>query len=209
MHPFVVHSNLDSEAITELLPLLLDILVLIEWLACYLDLDAGHDLDHALWEDCELGGFAPLLPAQTILNFSRKHSHARDGEKEKKVQVKRIIAAGKSLTEVVRVDQRIMCFNSKPERFIPGAVGEDFTKYSKQCELEEWKKNTETQLQQVKKYAEVVWVLPHTKVRKRKGMEQKEAPFMEVQVDKGGCCTKWIMHADLSRNLSLFFNPSP
>ena len=43
---------------------------------------------HALWEDSELRGFIPLLPAQTILDFSRKHSIGSDGDKERKARLK-------------------------------------------------------------------------------------------------------------------------
>ncbi|KAJ1384099.1 Tetratricopeptide-like helical domain superfamily [Sesbania bispinosa] len=74
----------------------------------------------ALWEDFELRGFLPLLPAQTILDFSRKHSLGSDGDKEKKARVKRILAAGKALANVVRVDQKMIYFDSKTKKFIIG-----------------------------------------------------------------------------------------
>ncbi|MCI36037.1 protein SMG7-like, partial [Trifolium medium] len=74
----------------------------------------------ALWEDFELRGFVPLLPAQTILDFSRKHSLGSDGEKERKARVKRILAAGKALANVVRVDQKMIYFDSKGKKFIIG-----------------------------------------------------------------------------------------
>ncbi|XVF69492.1 hypothetical protein PTKIN_Ptkin11bG0086600 [Pterospermum kingtungense] len=75
---------------------------------------------HALWEDFELRGFLPLVPAHSILNFSRKHSFASDGVKEKKARVKRIFAAGKALTSVIRVDQKTVCFDSKAKKFLVG-----------------------------------------------------------------------------------------
>ncbi|KAG6679137.1 hypothetical protein I3842_14G115700 [Carya illinoinensis] len=74
----------------------------------------------ALWEDLELRGFLPLLPAQTILDFSRKHSFGVDGNKEKIARVRRILAAGKHLANVVRVDQEPMRFDSKFKKFIIG-----------------------------------------------------------------------------------------
>ncbi|KAJ1432075.1 Tetratricopeptide-like helical domain superfamily [Sesbania bispinosa] len=74
----------------------------------------------ALWEDFELRGFVPLLPAQMILDFSRKHSLGSDGEKERKARVKRILAAGKALANVVRIDQKMIYFNSKGKKFIIG-----------------------------------------------------------------------------------------
>ncbi|KAF5447687.1 hypothetical protein F2P56_033219 [Juglans regia] len=72
----------------------------------------------ALWEDFELRGFLPLLPAQTILDFSRKHSFGGDGNKEKKARVRRILAAGKALANVVRVNQEPMRFDSKVKKFV-------------------------------------------------------------------------------------------
>ncbi|KAE9596306.1 putative telomerase activating protein Est1 [Lupinus albus] len=83
----------------------------------------------ALWEDIELRGFVPLLPAQTILDFSRNHSLGSGGEKERKARVKRILAAGKDLANVVRVDQKMICFNSKGKSFTIGVepqVSDDF-----------------------------------------------------------------------------------
>lgn len=75
----------------------------------------------ALPEDFELRGFTPLLPAQLILDFSRKHSFGSDGgNKEKKARIQRIIAAGKALANSVRVGQQRFYFDSKLKRFMIG-----------------------------------------------------------------------------------------
>ncbi|KAI5433324.1 hypothetical protein KIW84_020560 [Lathyrus oleraceus] len=83
----------------------------------------------ALWEDFELRGFVPLIPAQTILDFSRKHSFGSDREKERKSRVKRILAAGKALANIVRIDQKRIYFDSKGKKFIIGvepSISDDF-----------------------------------------------------------------------------------
>ncbi|KAE8657816.1 Protein SMG7 [Hibiscus syriacus] len=74
----------------------------------------------ALWEDFELRGFLPLVPAHAILDFLRKPSFVSDGDKGRKARVKRIIAAGKALANVIRVDQKIVCFDSKAKKFLIG-----------------------------------------------------------------------------------------
>ncbi|KAK8566455.1 hypothetical protein V6N13_002161 [Hibiscus sabdariffa] len=74
----------------------------------------------ALWEDLELRGFLPLVPAHAILDFSRKPSFVSDGDKERKARVKRILAAGKALANVIRVDQRTVYFDSKAKKFLIG-----------------------------------------------------------------------------------------
>ncbi|GKV26267.1 hypothetical protein SLEP1_g35604 [Rubroshorea leprosula] len=74
----------------------------------------------ALWEDFELRGFLPLLPAHTILDFSVKHSFRSDGNKEQKARLKRILAAGKALANIARVDQKTVCFDSKAKKFVIG-----------------------------------------------------------------------------------------
>ncbi|KAK8649695.1 hypothetical protein V6N13_139361 [Hibiscus sabdariffa] len=82
----------------------------------------------ALWEDFELRGFLPLVPAHTILDFSRKRSFLSDGDKEKKARVKRVLAAGKALANVIRVDQKNVCFDSKAKKFLIGVeISEDVT----------------------------------------------------------------------------------
>lgn len=73
----------------------------------------------ALWEDLELRGFLPLIPAQTILDFSRKHSGS-DGNKEKVARAKRILSAGKALANVVKIDQEPIYYNSKVKKFCTG-----------------------------------------------------------------------------------------
>ncbi|KAE8732373.1 Detected protein of confused Function [Hibiscus syriacus] len=75
----------------------------------------------ALWEDFELRGFLPLVPAHSILDFSRKRSFLSDGDKEKKARVKRVLAAGKALANVIRVDQENVSFDSKAKKFLIGA----------------------------------------------------------------------------------------
>ncbi|OVA01516.1 DNA/RNA-binding domain [Macleaya cordata] len=83
----------------------------------------------ALWEDFELRGFLPLLPAQLILDFSRKHSAGCDGSKEKRARVQRILAAGRALVNVVRIDQQGVYFDQKSKKFVIGVepqISEDF-----------------------------------------------------------------------------------
>lgn len=75
----------------------------------------------ALTEDFELRGFIPLLPAQLILDFSRKHSFGGDGGgKERIARVKRIVAAGKSLANVVRVGIEGVYFDNRMKKFVFG-----------------------------------------------------------------------------------------
>lgn len=74
----------------------------------------------ALSEDFELRGFVPLLPAQLILDFSRKHSFRSDGIKEKKARIQRIVAAGKALANVVRIGEEGIYFDTKSKRFVVG-----------------------------------------------------------------------------------------
>ncbi|CDP09550.1 unnamed protein product [Coffea canephora] len=84
----------------------------------------------ALSEDFELRGFVPLLPAQLILDFSRKHSFRSDSNKEKKARVQRIIAAGKALANVVRIGEEGIYFDTKSKRFVVGVepqVSDDFS----------------------------------------------------------------------------------
>ncbi|XP_074292441.1 nonsense-mediated mRNA decay factor SMG7-like [Silene latifolia] len=83
--------------------------------------EGGNDSQLALGEDFELRGFSPLLPAQSILDFSRKHSPGVGGSnKERRTRVKRIIAAGKALTSVAMVEQKAVSFDSNMKQFIIG-----------------------------------------------------------------------------------------
>lgn len=75
----------------------------------------------ALSEDFELRGFHPLVPAQLILDFSRKHMFGGDGgSREKTARVKRIIAAGKALANVVRVGHKGVYFDDRMKKFVFG-----------------------------------------------------------------------------------------
>lgn len=75
----------------------------------------------ALPEDFELKGFLPLIPAQTILDFSRKNSIGGDGGiKEKAARAQRIIAAVKALAGVVRIGHDEFYFDMKLMKFLIG-----------------------------------------------------------------------------------------
>ncbi|KAI3984196.1 hypothetical protein MKX01_011150 [Papaver californicum] len=66
----------------------------------------------ALREDFELRGFVPLLPAQLILDFSRKYSTGSDGgRQERRVRIQRILAAAKALMDVVRIEHQTIYFD--------------------------------------------------------------------------------------------------
>ena len=91
--------------------------------SCFFDMrtyDEGDTENRlALWEDFELRGFVPLVPAQIILKFSGNHSYIIDGStKEKKSRVQRILAAGKELTNIVTVDQKKIYFDSKARGYV-------------------------------------------------------------------------------------------
>ncbi|KAK9290918.1 hypothetical protein L1049_009097 [Liquidambar formosana] len=92
---------------------------------CFFDMSSYDESETAnrlaLWEDFELRGFLPLVPAQLILDFSRKHSFGVDGgAKEKQARVERIIAAGKALVNVVQVGQHGIYFDPKLKKFAIG-----------------------------------------------------------------------------------------
>uniref|UniRef100_A0A251UUL4 Putative ribosomal protein L3, Translation protein, beta-barrel domain protein n=1 Tax=Helianthus annuus TaxID=4232 RepID=A0A251UUL4_HELAN len=65
-----------------------------------------------------------------------------------------------------------------------------FTKYSKKFESDEGKKDIQSQLEKMKKYATVIRVLAHTQIRKMKGLKQKKAHLMEIQVNGGTVAQK-------------------
>jgi protein SMG7 len=69
----------------------------------------------ALWEDIELRGFLPLVPAQVILDFSRKGDA---GIKEKKMRVERIFAAGRALMSMVQIGPMKIYFDPGPKKFV-------------------------------------------------------------------------------------------
>ncbi|KAI3837901.1 hypothetical protein MKX03_019416 [Papaver bracteatum] len=85
----------------------------------YDDGETGNRL--ALREDFELRGYVPLLPAQLILDFSRKYSTGSDGgRQEKRVRIQRILAAVKALMDVVRIDHQTIYFDQKLNKFSIG-----------------------------------------------------------------------------------------
>ncbi|XP_024379495.1 large ribosomal subunit protein uL3 [Physcomitrium patens] len=65
-----------------------------------------------------------------------------------------------------------------------------FSNYSKRYESEEGKKDVESELERMKKYASVIRVLAHTQVRKLKGIKQKKAHLAEIQVNGGNIAEK-------------------
>lgn len=86
-------------------------------MSIYEEGETGNRL--ALWEDLELRGFLPLVPAHTILDFSSKHTFGNVGStKEKKARVQRIFAAGKSLLNFVQIDQSRIYFDPSSKKFV-------------------------------------------------------------------------------------------
>ncbi|XP_062199976.1 nonsense-mediated mRNA decay factor SMG7-like [Phragmites australis] len=86
-------------------------------MSTYEEGETGNRL--ALWEDLELRGFLPLLPAQIILDFSSKQTFRNVGStKEKKARVQRIFAAGKSLLNFVQIDQLRIYFDPSSKKFV-------------------------------------------------------------------------------------------
>uniref|UniRef100_A0A0D9X6I6 DNA/RNA-binding domain-containing protein n=1 Tax=Leersia perrieri TaxID=77586 RepID=A0A0D9X6I6_9ORYZ len=90
---------------------------------CFFDMgtyeegETGNRL--ALWEDVELRGFSPLVPAQVILDFSNRHVFGSDGSiKEKKARVERILTAGKALLNFVQIDQLRIYFDASTKKFL-------------------------------------------------------------------------------------------
>ncbi|MBA0581217.1 hypothetical protein Gorai_023401 [Gossypium raimondii] len=65
-----------------------------------------------------------------------------------------------------------------------------FTKYSKKLETEDGKNDIQLQLEKLKKYCTVIRVLAHTQIRKMKGLKQKKAHLMEIQVNGGTIAQK-------------------
>ncbi|KAL9388151.1 hypothetical protein Peur_021275 [Populus x canadensis] len=65
-----------------------------------------------------------------------------------------------------------------------------FTKYCKKYESEDGKKDIQAQLEKLKKYCTVIRVLAHTQIRKMKGLKQKKAHLMEIQVSGGDVAKK-------------------
>ncbi|KAF3331912.1 60S ribosomal protein L3-like protein [Carex littledalei] len=65
-----------------------------------------------------------------------------------------------------------------------------FLKYSKKYDTETGKQEITSQLEKMKKYASVVRVLAHTQIRKMKGLKQKKAHLMEIQVNGGSVAEK-------------------
>ncbi|KAL8129378.1 hypothetical protein V2J09_018533 [Rumex salicifolius] len=93
--------------------------------ACFTNMskyeEGDNESQYGLWEDFELRGFLPLLPAQTIVDFSRKAFTGFDGSsKEKKIRVKRILSAGKALATVAIIDQKPVYFDTRSKQFIVG-----------------------------------------------------------------------------------------
>ncbi|XP_073123264.1 nonsense-mediated mRNA decay factor SMG7-like [Henckelia pumila] len=91
----------------------------------------------ALPEDFELKGFLPLIPAQTILDFSRKNSIGDDvGIKGKVARAQRIIAAVKAIAGVVRSGHDGFFFDMKSKKFVIGVEPQILDDYLHQMPLE-------------------------------------------------------------------------
>eukprot|EP00271_Cylindrocystis_brebissonii_P019024 TRINITY_DN559_c0_g2_i1.p1 TRINITY_DN559_c0_g2~~TRINITY_DN559_c0_g2_i1.p1 ORF type:complete len:752 (-),score=154.39 TRINITY_DN559_c0_g2_i1:388-2643(-) len=65
-----------------------------------------------------------------------------------------------------------------------------FTKLAKKLSTEEGKKSQEEELERMRKHASVVRVIAHTQVEKLKGVKQKKAHVMEIQINGGSIPAK-------------------
>ena len=72
----------------------------------------------ALAEDFELQGFTPLAPAQTALDYSKGYFREGKGDKQFKVRIKRLLAAGKAVANALESSQRGICYDEELDRFI-------------------------------------------------------------------------------------------
>ncbi|KAG0582790.1 hypothetical protein KC19_3G085900 [Ceratodon purpureus] len=72
----------------------------------------------ALGEDFELQGFIPLAPAQTALDYSKGYFREGKGEKQFKVRIKRLLAAGKAVANALESSQRGICYDEDLDRFV-------------------------------------------------------------------------------------------
>lgn len=72
----------------------------------------------ALAEDFELQGFTPLAPAQTALDYSKGYFRDGKGDKQFKVRIKRLLAAGKAVANALENSQRGICYDEELDRFI-------------------------------------------------------------------------------------------
>ncbi|XP_066336734.1 large ribosomal subunit protein uL3-like [Miscanthus floridulus] len=65
-----------------------------------------------------------------------------------------------------------------------------FTKYALKYDSDAGKKEIQLQLEKMKKYSSVVRVIVHTQIKKMKGLKQKKAHLMEIQVNGGTIADK-------------------
>lgn len=83
--------------------------------------------DTTLWEDIELQGFVPLLPAQKELDYSI--TPARIGlrdKKEQQVRVQRLLAAGKTIATAFSGTGRGIAYNKETGKFyLAGNMNDD------------------------------------------------------------------------------------
>ena len=90
-----------------------------------------NDRGVALSEDFELQGFIPLAPAQMALDYTRGGSldYSRGGsgegmgEKDLKVRVQRLLAAGKAVANALESSKRGICFDEEEEKFYLAGEG--------------------------------------------------------------------------------------
>ncbi|CAA7047194.1 unnamed protein product [Microthlaspi erraticum] len=66
----------------------------------------------------------------------------------------------------------------------------DFTKYIKKHVTDEGKKDIQSQLEELKKYCDVIRVLAQTQIGKMKGLKKKKAHMDEIQINGGDIAKK-------------------
>ncbi|KAL2609168.1 hypothetical protein R1flu_027741 [Riccia fluitans] len=72
----------------------------------------------ALWEDYELRGFVPVIPAQLTLDFSKRSPRVGLGDKkEREVRLQRLMAAGRAIASALEGTEKGICYEEEEERF--------------------------------------------------------------------------------------------
>ncbi|KAL3677309.1 hypothetical protein R1sor_027257 [Riccia sorocarpa] len=72
----------------------------------------------SLWEDYELRGFVPIIPAQLTLDYSKRSPRVGLGDKkEREVRLQRLIAAGRAIASALDGTEKGICYDYEEGKF--------------------------------------------------------------------------------------------